>query len=127
MTGTTSSSSPSQLPPPAAADSPEFGEEAADVIQTSQPLISLLRPPFLSIQAWILNLSSCSSCLLDIQFTFSFVSVLDICLTNFGDARTVRARIADQADYGPLNPASLRLELTLCQRDLPRELTDIRN
>ncbi|KAI5336460.1 hypothetical protein L3X38_015727 [Prunus dulcis] len=49
-TGTTSSSSLSQLPPPAAADSPEFGEEAADVIQTSQPPISLLRPPFLSIQ-----------------------------------------------------------------------------
>ncbi|KAI5318687.1 hypothetical protein L3X38_038395 [Prunus dulcis] len=58
---------------------------------------------------------------------FQFVSALDICLTSFGDARTVRARIADQADYGPLNPASLRLELTLCHRDLPGELTDIRN
>ncbi|KAI5317237.1 hypothetical protein L3X38_036944 [Prunus dulcis] len=63
----------------------------------------------------------------DIQFTFSFVSALDICLTSFGDARTVRARIADQADYGPLNPASLWLELTLCHRDLPGELTDTRN
>ncbi|KAI5334264.1 hypothetical protein L3X38_024397 [Prunus dulcis] len=63
----------------------------------------------------------------DIQFTFSFVSALDICLTNFGDARTVRARIADQADYGPLNPACLRLGLTLSHRDLPGELTDIRN
>ncbi|KAI5312195.1 hypothetical protein L3X38_041368 [Prunus dulcis] len=36
----------------------------------------------------------------DIQFTFSFVSALDIRLTSFRDARTVRARIADQADYG---------------------------
>ncbi|KAI5335276.1 hypothetical protein L3X38_025409 [Prunus dulcis] len=62
-----------------------------------------------------------------------FVSALDIRLTSFGDAGTVRARNADQADYGPLNPASLRLGLTLCHRDLPgeltdyRELTDIRN
>ncbi|KAI5352206.1 hypothetical protein L3X38_005097 [Prunus dulcis] len=47
----------------------------------------------------------------DIQFTFSFVSALDICLTSFGDSRTT--------DYGPLNPASLRLGLTLCHRDLP--------
>ncbi|KAI5345650.1 hypothetical protein L3X38_013527 [Prunus dulcis] len=61
----------------------------------------------------------------DIQFTFSFVSALDICLTSFGDAQTVSARIADQADYGPLNPASLRLELTLCHRDLPGELTEL--
>ncbi|KAI5316551.1 hypothetical protein L3X38_036258 [Prunus dulcis] len=59
--------------------------------------------------------------------------VLDICLTSFGDARTMGARNADQADYGPLNPASLRLGLTLCHQDLPgeltdyRELTDIRN
>ncbi|KAI5351974.1 hypothetical protein L3X38_004865 [Prunus dulcis] len=53
-----------------------------------------------------------------------FVSALDICLTSFGDAQTVRARNADQADYGPLNPASLRLGLTLCHRDLPGELTD---
>ncbi|KAI5352990.1 hypothetical protein L3X38_005882 [Prunus dulcis] len=37
------------------------------------------------------------------------------------------ARIADQADYGPLHPASLWLGLTLCHRDLPGELTDIRN
>ncbi|BBG99542.1 hypothetical protein Prudu_234S000300 [Prunus dulcis] len=63
----------------------------------------------------------------DIQFAFSFVSALDICLTSFGDAQTVRARNADQADYGPLNPASLLLGLTLCHRDLPGELTDIRN
>ena len=59
-----------------------------------------------------------------IQFTFSFVSAFDICLTSFGDARTVRARNADQADYGPLHPASLRLRLTLCHRDLLGELTD---
>ncbi|BBG93698.1 hypothetical protein Prudu_001786, partial [Prunus dulcis] len=32
---------------------------------------------------------------------------LDICLTSFGDALIVRARNADQADYGPLNPANL--------------------
>ncbi|BBH02587.1 hypothetical protein Prudu_013207 [Prunus dulcis] len=63
----------------------------------------------------------------NIQFAFSFVSALDICLTSFGDAGTVRARNDDQADYGPLNPASLRLGLTLCLRDLPGELTDIRN
>ncbi|KAI5343469.1 hypothetical protein L3X38_011345 [Prunus dulcis] len=44
----------------------------------------------------------------DIQFAFNFVSALDICLTSFGDARTVRARNADQADYSPLNPTSLR-------------------
>ncbi|KAI5313285.1 hypothetical protein L3X38_042459 [Prunus dulcis] len=74
----------------------------------------------------------------DIQFTFSYVSALDICLMSFGDARTVSARIADQADYGLLipariadqadygllNPASLRLGYTMCRRDLPRELTD---
>ncbi|KAI5331719.1 hypothetical protein L3X38_021845 [Prunus dulcis] len=60
----------------------------------------------------------------DIQFAFSFVSTLDICLTNFGDGRTVRARNADKADYGPLNPVSLRLGLTLCHRDLPGELTE---
>ncbi|KAI5352714.1 hypothetical protein L3X38_005606 [Prunus dulcis] len=60
----------------------------------------------------------------DIQFAFSFVSALDICLMSFGDARTVRARNADQADFGPLNPASLRLGLTLYHRDLPGELTD---
>ncbi|KAI5338715.1 hypothetical protein L3X38_017987 [Prunus dulcis] len=74
----------------------------------------------------------------DIQFTFSYVSALDICLMSFGDARTVSARIADQADYGLLipariadqadygllNPASLRLGYTMCCRDLPGELTD---
>ncbi|KAI5323476.1 hypothetical protein L3X38_032548 [Prunus dulcis] len=32
----------------------------------------------------------------DIQFAFSFVSALDICLTSFGDAQTVEARNADQ-------------------------------
>ncbi|KAI5327898.1 hypothetical protein L3X38_027294 [Prunus dulcis] len=51
MTGTTSSSSSSQLPPSVAADSPEFGEEAADVVRSSQSPISLLRPPFSSTQA----------------------------------------------------------------------------
>ncbi|KAI5316553.1 hypothetical protein L3X38_036260 [Prunus dulcis] len=62
----------------------------------------------------------------DIQIAFSFVSALDICLTSFGDAWTVGARNADQADYGPPNPASLLLGLTLCHRDLPGELTDYR-
>ncbi|XP_020418740.1 E3 ubiquitin-protein ligase COP1-like [Prunus persica] len=50
MTGASSSSYPSHLPPPAAADSPEFGDEAADVVQTSKPPISLLRPPIPSTQ-----------------------------------------------------------------------------
>ncbi|BBH02131.1 beta-hexosaminidase 1 [Prunus dulcis] len=54
-----------------------------------------------------------------------YVSALDICLMSFGEARTVSARIADQADYGLLNPASLRLGYTLCRRDLPGELTDL--
>ncbi|KAI5316251.1 hypothetical protein L3X38_045427 [Prunus dulcis] len=40
----------------------------------------------------------------DIQFTYSSVSALDICLTSFGDTRT---EIADQADYGLLNPARI--------------------
>ncbi|KAI5316203.1 hypothetical protein L3X38_045379 [Prunus dulcis] len=49
----------------------------------------------------------------DIQFTYSSVSALDICLTSFGDTRTVSARIADQADYGLLIPArKLRIRLT---------------
>ena len=43
----------------------------------------------------------------DIQFTNSSVSALDICLMRFGDARTMSARIADQADYGPLIPARI--------------------
>ncbi|BBH02698.1 hypothetical protein Prudu_013352 [Prunus dulcis] len=43
----------------------------------------------------------------DIQFTNSSVSALDICLMSFGDARTMSARIADQADYGPLIPARI--------------------
>ncbi|KAI5335242.1 hypothetical protein L3X38_025375 [Prunus dulcis] len=60
----------------------------------------------------------------DIQVAFSFVSALDICLMSFGNAGTVGARNADQAYYGPLNPTSLPLKLTLCHRDLPGELTD---
>ncbi|KAI5351511.1 hypothetical protein L3X38_004402 [Prunus dulcis] len=60
----------------------------------------------------------------DIQVAFSFVSALDICLTSFGGAGIVGARNADHVDYGPLNPASLPLGLTLCHQDLPGELTD---
>ncbi|KAI5334179.1 hypothetical protein L3X38_024312 [Prunus dulcis] len=45
MTGASSSSNPSRLPPPAAVVSPENGEEAAGVVRTSPPSISLLRPP----------------------------------------------------------------------------------
>ncbi|KAI5338179.1 hypothetical protein L3X38_017450 [Prunus dulcis] len=45
MTGPSSSSNPSQVPPPAAAVSPKNGEEAASVVRTSQPSISLLGPP----------------------------------------------------------------------------------
>ncbi|KAI5339576.1 hypothetical protein L3X38_018848 [Prunus dulcis] len=65
----------------------------------------------------------------DIQVAVNFVSAFDICLTSFGDAGTVGARNADQVDYCPLNSASLRLGMTLCHRDLPRdyqELTDYR-
>ncbi|KAI5333616.1 hypothetical protein L3X38_023748 [Prunus dulcis] len=42
---------PQPAPAPAAAVSPEFGEEAAGVARSSQPPISLLRPPFPSSQA----------------------------------------------------------------------------
>ncbi|KAI5322998.1 hypothetical protein L3X38_032070 [Prunus dulcis] len=45
MTEPSSSSNPSQLPPPASAVSPENGEIAAGVVRTSPPSISLLRPP----------------------------------------------------------------------------------
>ncbi|KAI5337267.1 hypothetical protein L3X38_016536 [Prunus dulcis] len=45
----------------------------------------------------------------DIQFAFSFVSVLEIYLTSLGDAQTVGASNANQVDYDPLNPASLRI------------------
>ena len=34
------------------------------------------------------------------------------------------ARIADQAYYGPLNPASLQLGWTSCHRDLPADQAD---
>ncbi|KAI5323017.1 hypothetical protein L3X38_032089 [Prunus dulcis] len=45
MIGPSSSSNPSRLPPPDAAVSPENGEEAAGVVRTSPPSISLRRPP----------------------------------------------------------------------------------
>ncbi|KAI5343228.1 hypothetical protein L3X38_011104 [Prunus dulcis] len=44
MTGPSSSSNPSQVPPPAAAVSPKNGEEAAGIVRTSPMSISLLRP-----------------------------------------------------------------------------------
>ncbi|KAI5325111.1 hypothetical protein L3X38_034185 [Prunus dulcis] len=43
---------------------PETAKERRELTETSRPPISLLRPPFPSTQVWILNLSSCSSCLL---------------------------------------------------------------
>ncbi|KAI5345506.1 hypothetical protein L3X38_013383 [Prunus dulcis] len=45
MTGASSSSNPSRLPPPAAVVSPENGEEATGDFRTSRPSISFLRPP----------------------------------------------------------------------------------
>ncbi|KAI5333477.1 hypothetical protein L3X38_023608 [Prunus dulcis] len=53
MTEASSSSSPNQLPPPAAVISPENGEEAASVVRSSLPSISLLRPPFPSSQMMV--------------------------------------------------------------------------
>ncbi|KAI5331434.1 hypothetical protein L3X38_021560 [Prunus dulcis] len=51
----------------------------------------------------------------DIQFTLSFVSALDICLTSFRDARTdLRLGLT----WCPETCQDLRLELTLCHRDL---------
>ncbi|KAI5317582.1 hypothetical protein L3X38_037289 [Prunus dulcis] len=64
MTGASSSSNPSQVPPPATAVSPETGEEAAGVVRTSPPSISLLRPPIPTSEVWFLTYFSCSSCLL---------------------------------------------------------------
>ncbi|KAI5326644.1 hypothetical protein L3X38_035718 [Prunus dulcis] len=45
MTGASSSSSPSRLPPPVAVVSPKNGEEAAGAFRSSPQSISLLRPP----------------------------------------------------------------------------------
>ncbi|KAI5314240.1 hypothetical protein L3X38_043416 [Prunus dulcis] len=64
MTGPSSSSNPSQLPILATAVSPENGEEAAGVVRTSPPSISLLRPPIPTSEVWFLTYFSCSSCLL---------------------------------------------------------------
>ncbi|KAI5313959.1 hypothetical protein L3X38_043135 [Prunus dulcis] len=64
MTGVSSSSSPSRLPPPAAVVSPENGEEAAGVVRSSPPSISLLWPPIPTSEVWFLTYFSCSSCLL---------------------------------------------------------------
>ena len=55
----------------------------------------------------------------DIQFTLSFVSALDICLTSFGDVRTVSARICDSADLVSRDLPGFAARLTLCPRDLP--------
>ncbi|KAI5323033.1 hypothetical protein L3X38_032105 [Prunus dulcis] len=94
-------------------------------------ILDFLKPP--QVPSYRNRLPSDMTMSTDIQFAFSFVSALDICLKSFGDGGTVGARNADQADYGPLNPASLRLGLILCHRDLPgeltvyQELTDIRN
>ena len=70
----------------------------------------------------------------DIQFTNSSVSALDICLMSFGDARTMSARIADQADYGPLIPARIAARIHYVSPrpargidGLTEELTDTRN
>ncbi|KAI5325299.1 hypothetical protein L3X38_034373 [Prunus dulcis] len=70
----------------------------------------------------------------DIQFTNSSVSALDICLMSFGDARTMSARIAGQADYGPLIPARIAARIHYVSprpaRGIDRlteELTDTRN
>ncbi|BBG94107.1 LRR and NB-ARC domains-containing disease resistance protein, partial [Prunus dulcis] len=72
---------------------------------------SLIRPPNQSCEAAEAKLSHRRD-LQEVQldrtvFTYSSVSALDICLMSFGDARTVSARIADQADYGLLIPARI--------------------
>ncbi|KAI5349008.1 hypothetical protein L3X38_001895 [Prunus dulcis] len=70
----------------------------------------------------------------DIQFTNSSVSALDICLMSFGDARTMSARIADQADYGLLIPVRIAARIHYVSPrparridGLTEELTDIKN
>ncbi|KAI5323176.1 hypothetical protein L3X38_032248 [Prunus dulcis] len=64
MTGASSSSNPSQVQPPVTAVSPKNGEEAASVVRTSRPSISLLRPPIPMSEVWFLTYFLCSSCLL---------------------------------------------------------------
>ncbi|KAI5348683.1 hypothetical protein L3X38_001570 [Prunus dulcis] len=61
MTGASSSSSPSRLPPPAAVVSPENGEEADGVFRSSPPSISFLRPPIPTSEVWFLTYFSYSS------------------------------------------------------------------
>ncbi|KAI5338465.1 hypothetical protein L3X38_017736 [Prunus dulcis] len=52
MTGASSSSNPSQVLPPPVVVSPKNGEEAAGVIRTSPPSISLLRPSIPTSESW---------------------------------------------------------------------------
>ncbi|KAI5356101.1 hypothetical protein L3X38_008996 [Prunus dulcis] len=49
----------------------------------------------------------------NIQFTLSFVSALDICLTSFGDARTLSARIAARVDFVSPRPARIAAQVDL--------------
>ncbi|KAI5351529.1 hypothetical protein L3X38_004420 [Prunus dulcis] len=66
----------------------------------------------------------------DIQVAFSFVSAFDNCLTSFGDARTVGARNADQADFVSPRPAKgidgLSGIDTLSRIDGYQELTELK-
>ncbi|KAI5330027.1 hypothetical protein L3X38_029424 [Prunus dulcis] len=65
MTGASSFSNSSQFLPLAASVLPKNGEEAAGVVRTSPPSISLLRPPIPTSEVWFLIYFSFSSCLLD--------------------------------------------------------------
>ncbi|KAI5320948.1 hypothetical protein L3X38_040656 [Prunus dulcis] len=56
----------------------------------------------------------------DVQFMFSSVSALDICLTSFGDARTVSARICSSVGLGVAEVCQdLQLGWTWCRQSLP--------
>ncbi|KAI5351382.1 hypothetical protein L3X38_004273 [Prunus dulcis] len=108
MTEASSSSSPSRLQPPADVVSSENGEEAVGVFSghrfderatrgQADPHEGPSGGPASSDQEYPVIETSCLRYMLpsdmmistDIQVAFSFVSALDICLTSFGDARTV--------------------------------------
>ena len=58
----------------------------------------------------------------DIQVISRYVSALDICLTSFGDARTVSARICGSADLVSRDLPGLRLGRLMSPR--PARIAD---
>ncbi|CAL2277572.1 unnamed protein product [Prunus armeniaca] len=68
-------------------------------------------------------------CLRNLLVAFGLVSMLDSCPTSSMVPGLVWSEDADQVDQGPLNPARLRLGLTLCHQDLQGRVTngDTRN